>query len=57
MTHSLGDGIAGILNRVQILFQDLHVSEVAKFVASLYGEGYQYNSVNAYMSPRTKLMG
>ena len=26
------------------------VSEVANFLASLYGEGYQYNSVNAYRS-------
>ena len=26
------------------------MSEVANFLASLYGEGYQYNSVNAYRS-------
>ena len=37
------------------------VSEVANFLASLYGEGYQYNSVNAYRSAiyqyMSRLMG
>ena len=47
MTHCLGNGIAGVLNGVQIHFSG-PVSTVANFLVSLYQDEYQYNSVNAY---------
>ena len=44
-THSLVNGIAGVMNKVRSIFSD-----VANFLASLHQEGYQYNSLNAYRS-------
>ena len=42
-THSSGNGIAGVVNGVQIQL-------VANFLAFLHKEGYQYNSINSYRS-------
>ena len=49
MTHCLGDGIAGVLNGGSDPFSG-PVSAVANFLVSLFQDGYQYNSVNAYRS-------
>ena len=50
MTHSLGNGYAGVTKGIPIPFQDLAVSDVVNFLAHLYGEGHQYRSLNVYRS-------
>ncbi len=49
MTRSSSNRIAGVVNRKPDPFLG-HVREVANFFASLFEEGYQYSSVNAYRS-------